>query len=480
MTIQRHSRESGNPLPEGWTTTKLEMLTTDISYGYTASSSVNEVGPKMLRITDIQDNSVEWPEVPYCEIEEDKIDKYLLKENDLVFARTGATVGKSFLIRSDPPKAVYASYLIRVRTASTELISLLSHFFNSHQYWQQITEFSAGIGQPNVNGTKLKGLTVTLPPLAEQKVIADKLDTLLAQVETTKARLVRIPQILKTFRQSVLAAAVSGKLTEVWRSKNRFEKTIASSNEEKFIYEDKYNFETPEIWWVTAIGNAAKFQQGLQIAKSARGLKSDEGVLPILRTVNYENGFKKDVQYAFVDDKSIIAEPEDIILSRTGTVGRVLTGYKGIMHNNSFRINYDKSILIKDFLAYFLSSPICQTYVKENSGRSTQPDLTHKAFSKCPIGIPSINEQTEIVKSVEELFAFADSIEQKANAALEKVDNLTQSILAKAFRGELTADWREQNPELISGENSADALLARIKAEREVLKPKKVTRKKKA
>lgn len=354
----------------------------------------------------------------------------------------------------------------------------------AYYYLRSIRELAESLGTgttfKEISGATAKKLPFVLPPLAEQKVIADKLDVLLAQVETTKARLDRIPQILKTFRQSVLAAAVCGKLTEEWRSKNRFEKTIASSNKEKFFYEDKYNFETPEIWCFTAIGNAANFQQGLQIAKSARGLKSDEGVLPILRTVNYENDFKKDVQYAFVDDKSIIAEPEDIILSRTGTVGRVLTGYKGIMHNNSFRINYDKSILIKDFLAYFLSSPICQTYVKENSGRSTQPDLTHKAFSKCPIGIPSINEQTEIVKRVEELFAFADSIEQKANAALEKVNNLTQSILAKAFRGELTADWREQNPELISGENSADALLARIKADREVLKPKKVTRKKKA
>ena len=81
--------------------------------------------------------------------------------------------------------------------------------------------------------------------------------------------------------------------------------------------------------------------------------------------------------------------------------------------------------------------------------------------------------------SVEELFAFADTIEQKATAALERVNNLTQSILAKAFRGELTADWRAANPELISGDNSAEALLAKVQAEREALKPVKKTRKKK-
>jgi type I restriction enzyme S subunit len=85
--------------------------------------------------------------------------------------------------------------------------------------------------------------------------------------------------------------------------------------------------------------------------------------------------------------------------------------------------------------------------------------------------LPSIEEQTEIVLRVEQLFAFADQIEQQVKNAQSRVNNLTQSILAKAFRGELSIDWRAANPDLITGENSAQALLAKIKAERE--KPKK-------
>lgn len=103
--------------------------------------------------------------------------------------------------------------------------------------------------------------------------------------------------------------------------------------------------------------------------------------------------------------------------------------------------------------------------------------LTH--LRNFEISTPALEEQTEIVCCVEELFAFADSIEQKSNSALERVNNLSQSILAKAFRGELTADWRAQNPELISGENSAEALLEKIKAEREALSNKKRPTKKK-
>lgn len=341
----------------------------------------------------------------------------------------------------------------------------------SHHFIDAISGAVQGALYPAAKSSDVQNYKIPLPSAAEQKEIADRLDILLAQVEATQARLARIPDIIKRFRQSVLAAAVSGKLTEEWRVEKTFEKTPNINT--NYTIDSKYLFEIPSLWKLTAIGNCAAFQQGLQIAKANRRTEPDHDVLPILRTVNYENGFSDDVHYVLVDDKSIIAEQEDIIISRTGTVGRVLTGYRGIMHNNTFRINYDKAILLREYLIYFLKSPICQAYVKENSGRSSQPDLTHKAFAKCPLTLPSIIEQAEIVRRVEQLFAYADTLEQQAKTAKERVDKLTQAILAKAFRGELTADWRAANPDLISGDNSAAALLARIQAERATAKPRK-------
>jgi type I restriction enzyme S subunit len=451
--------------PEGWILTKLESLTTDISYGYTASSSLEVVGPKMLRITDIQDNSVDWSDVPYCEIEEDKLEKYLLKKNDLVFARTGATVGKSFLLRTEPSKAVYASYLIRVRTASEDLISVLSHFFNSQQYWQQITEFSAGIGQPNVNGTKLKGLTIPLPPLAEQKVIADKLDTLLAQVETTKARLERIPQILKTFRQSVLAAAVSGKLTEEWRQENEI---------------------SIERWVSTNIGALAQVATG-KTPKRTNAEYWDGGDIPWLTSAATGAAltFEADqfVTKLAVKECTLKLFPVGtLLLAMYGegkTRGQVTElQLEATCNQACAAILVDEMKVSKEFLKLRLQENYEETRKAAVGG--AQPNLNLNKVREITVDLPSESEQTEIVRRVEELFAFADSIEQKANAALERVNNLTQSILAKAFRGELTADWRAANPELISGDNSAVALLEAIhkerKAEREAMKLKKKTR----
>ena len=104
-------------LPEGWEATTVGTISAAIRYGYTASSATDPVGPRMLRITDIQDGSVDWPNVPYCEATSDDTEKFALASGDLVFARTGGTVGKSFLIRNIPEPTVFASYLIKVSAA---------------------------------------------------------------------------------------------------------------------------------------------------------------------------------------------------------------------------------------------------------------------------------------------------------------------------------------------------------------------------
>ncbi len=154
----------------------LGSLSEMIDYGFTASASALPVGPKFLRITDIQNGNVAWNSVPYCECSNGDSEQHALKPGDIVFARTGATTGKSFLIRDCPAGAVFASYLIRVRPSKRLDPGFLAHFFKTPQYWQQITKHSAGSTQPGVNSTKLKELIVPVPPFAEQKRIAGIMD----------------------------------------------------------------------------------------------------------------------------------------------------------------------------------------------------------------------------------------------------------------------------------------------------------------
>ncbi|EAM6622460.1 restriction endonuclease subunit S, partial [Salmonella enterica] len=130
------------------------------------------------------------------------------------------------------------------------------------------------------------------------------------------------------------------------------------------------------------------------------------------------------------------------------------------------------------FLSLWLRSSYLQDIINSEIKSGAQGKLALARIKSLPLILPPLQEQHEIVRRVEQLFAYADTIEKQVNNALTRVNSLTQSILAKAFRGELTAQWRAENPELISGENSAAALLEKIKAERAASGGKKTSRKK--
>ena len=155
-------------IPRSWVWATVNDISKSILYGVSESAK-SEGKYKLLRITDIQDNQVDWGTVPFTDFDEDKVSSYILHDGDIVFARTGATVGKSYLIKRLRQNAIYASYLIRVQTFDLILPEYVKLFFESGYYWEQIELGSVGIGQPNVNGTILGNLNIPLPSFAEQK-----------------------------------------------------------------------------------------------------------------------------------------------------------------------------------------------------------------------------------------------------------------------------------------------------------------------
>lgn len=298
----------------------------------------------------------------------------------------------------------------------------------------------------------LKGLEFPLPPLAEQKVIADKLDELLAQVESTKARLDAIPALLKSFRQSVLAAAVSGKLTEEW-----------CGTEVK----DWHSQVLKDL--------CTSISDGDHQAPP----KADKGV-PFLVISNVNNGevnFDKVSRWVpdtYYDSLKDIRKPQlnDILYTVTGSLGIpviVKTNKPFCFQRHIAILRPDHSKVNYQYLDLALKAPDTFEHATNVATGTAQKTVSLTSLRKFNFSMPPLDEQAEIVRRVEELFTFADKVEAQVNEAQARVNNLTQSILAKAFRGELTADWRAANPELILGENSAEALLKRIKSERESL-----------
>lgn len=199
-------------IPNSWVWVRLGDIIDNIKYGYTASSQENgEV--KLLRITDIQNDEVNWNTVPYCKISEEEFETYQLKVRDILIARTGGTIGKTFLIREIPQnlRSVYASYLIKFYPNKNISEIYLKNYFSTDLYWKLLKIKSRGTGQPNVNSPSLQALLVPLPPLEEQQEIVRILDEVLENENKVK-ELLELEERIDVLEKSILNKAFKGEL----------------------------------------------------------------------------------------------------------------------------------------------------------------------------------------------------------------------------------------------------------------------------
>ncbi|WP_143245317.1 restriction endonuclease subunit S [Aeromonas veronii] len=372
-------------------------------------------------------------------------------------------------------------------------------------YWyrsiaKHIESLGTGTTVKGIRLDDLRNLNFPLIPAAEQKEIADQLDKLLAQVEATQARLARIPDIIRQFRQSVLAAAVSGKLTEEWRNGTEsIDDPMPIVQTEKRIWAEK-NPSHNEVNRV--LKRVREYKRGGTITEielpanwSWQQLEDSvlmivdchnktapyvESGIPLIRTSNIRDGKFVWQELKFVNQETYEywsrrcqPEPGDIIFTREAPMGEaaiVPTEQCVCLGQRTMLIRPLENLISAKYLLLAIMEP---NFKKRSDIFAVGTGVKHYRVgdvSNLIIPIPPTEEQTEIVHRVEQLFAYADTIEQQAKAAKARVDNLSQAILAKAFRGELTADWRAANSDLIGGDNSAEALLAKINSERQAMK----------
>ena len=202
-------------IPQGWEWERWGNISQSIQYGYNAPA-LEHGAIKMVRISDIQENCVLWDNVPYCQIEENDIDTYLLKVNDILFARTGGTVGKSFLVEEVPERAIYAGYLIRTRYSSLLNPRYMKLFMESQLYWEQLKNGTIATAQPNCNGKTLAKMLLPIPPTKEQDRIVEKLTQLSSFLDNYGLCQDRLnllnEEIKEQLKKSILQEAIQGKL----------------------------------------------------------------------------------------------------------------------------------------------------------------------------------------------------------------------------------------------------------------------------
>jgi type I restriction enzyme S subunit len=195
-------------IPEGWERKPLSELCEFIDYGYTATAAQEEIGPKFLRITDIVPDVIDWSAVPYCRIEDERLERFRLAEGDIVIARTGATVGYAKRLHGRHPEAVFASYLVRLRL-KPEVDNLMAGVFvESDSYKDYVQSRVSGAAQPNANARVLACAEMHVPPHRLQSIFHEFVEPLVDEREVLQLQ----NQKLKAARDLLLPRLMSGEI----------------------------------------------------------------------------------------------------------------------------------------------------------------------------------------------------------------------------------------------------------------------------
>ena len=384
-----------------------------VDYGVTASATEQPIGPKFLRITDIQNGAVNWESVPWCDCDSRSASDARLKAGDIVFARTGATTGKSFLIRECPTDAVFASYLIRVRVGDSADPRFVSHFFQTPIYWAQITKSARGVAQPGVNATTLKALEIPLPPLAEQRRIAEVLD----RAEALRAK-----------RRAGLAQ-------------------LDSLTQSLFLDLFGDDGENSKGWLVRAVADYVREFQG------GKSIESESGENVITRNrvlkVSAVTGMKflahesKPVPDSYEPPTVHFAKPGDLLFSRANTtelVGAVAyvesTPPNVLLPDKLWRFVWREPAAIEPLFVWALFQT--PTLRREIGQRATGTSGSMKNISQEKVfGIRTILPPIELQREFARRLSAVEKLKTAQRASLAELDALFATLQHRAFRGEL-------------------------------------------
>ena len=417
-------------IPESWRWVRWGDLSQSIQYGYNAPAQ--DVGRiKMVRISDIQDGKVLWDTVPYCEIREEEIPTYLLQKNDILFARTGGTVGKSYLVKDVPEESIYAGYLIRTRYSSLLCPEYMKYFMESLLYWDQLRNGTIATAQPNCNGKTLSKMILPLPPLAEQKRIVAKIEELLLYVDRYAAAYEKLEQFNAKFpenmKKSLLQYAIQGKLVEqrpeegtgeelyqqIQTEKQRLTKEGKIKKEKPLpeIAEDEIPFDIPESWKWVRLSTIGITQTGNTPSKSHPGYIGID--IPFITPGDILNGqicYSNQALSLLGKEVARVCCAGSIMqVCIGGSIGKAAITYREVAFNQQINV-VSPIACLSEYLFAVMQSAYFTTSMKERAGGTATPIINRGLWDSLLIPLPPLAEQRRIVAKLEEILPLCERL----------------------------------------------------------------------
>jgi len=446
-------------LPKGWVESNIGTISEiirGVSYKKNeASSSYSEHSIYILRGGNIQDGRIDFETDDNVYVKSHLVNpkQYIQKDDVVIVGSTGSKklIGKAGTAGDKLANVSFGAFLMLLRTYTVNS-KYHSYFFQTAYYRNTISELAGGVNINNIRKEHLENLKFPLPPLPEQERIVAKLDKLFAQHEKIKQALDRIPQLLKAFRQQVLTQAVTGKLTEQWREGKDLEGWKAKKISELGELISGFAFKSSDFKdaGIQLIRMGNLYNNKLDLARS-----------PIF--------LPKDYDAKLIERYS--TQKGDILLSLTGTKYKRDYGFAIEIDTNEKLLINQRILCVRPsinskYLLYLLRDNIFRDqFFALETGGVNQGNVGVTNLAKISLKIPPLQEQQEIVRRVENLFAKADAIEARYDTLKAKVDSLPQAILHKAFKGELV-------PQLPTDGDAKD-LLAEIMALKKDVKERK-------
>ena len=444
-------------IPSNWSWERWGNIAFSIVYGYNAPAE-DHGDIRMVRISDIQDNKVIWEKVPFCRIPAKDIETYLLKPNDILFARTGGTVGKSYIVNDIPYPSIYAGYLIRTQYSHLLCPQYLKFFMESPLYWEELKEGTTATAQPNCNGKKLAAMLLPIPPAIEQMRIVTKLEELVHYIERYSIAQLKLDalniDINNSLKKSILQEAIQGRLVpqdpydesaeellkRIQKEKERLvakgklkrkdlvESTIYRGDDNKYYekcgnavacIDDEIPFEVPSNWSWCRLGDLISTKTGLAYSKPNLGIKSNN-MVRVLRGGNISNG-----SWCMKSDDVMISSEfvkQDLYLRKGYFITPAVTSWENMGKTALVRENYDDVVvggfvlmmcpfytdgILEEYLNYFFQSTMFQQYCQSITNKSGQAfyNLSRNKLLQLLIPIPPAEEQKRIYHRLNDALA---------------------------------------------------------------------------
>jgi type I restriction enzyme, S subunit len=461
----------------GWTMATLGQLVASMSNGLPGTQNREGRGIPVSRIETIADQKINFSRIGFIEEYDDAVlPRYRLQSGDILFSHINspAHIGKTAIFTGEKT-LFHGINLLRVQVnqnvCEPRLFNYACKLLRANGSFSLNAQHA--VNQSSLNQTKIAAFQIPLAPREEQKRIADKLDTVLTRVDAVNTRLARVSPLLKRFRQSVLAAATSGRLTEDWRAAQSFlansEELVAflaadhdeigghargNASEPTKEAHDLSSDQLPDGWRVSTLKDCCTPGRPICYGILKPGPELEEGV-PYIRVADFPGnrlsltGIKRTSPEIDLQFKRARLKAGDLLLSIRGSVGRLIeipTVLDGAnITQDTARLSISRRLKSK-YIYFALLAPDTQRRMTNAIRGVAVRGINIGDVRALQIPIPTSVEQAEIVRRVETLFAFADRLEARLQTAQAAADRLTPSLLAKAFRGELVPQDPSDEP----------------------------------